>query len=203
MISWDKHSEKWGFGDNDPGLCSACSQHWATSMLVLSLSWTTPRHHPLVGAQKLPAGACSSVVPMTPALCSFAHWCAHSFKLHPCLLLCCSFWMSSYPVFRLRPPGPACIPPELETPWSFWHFDIQWCRVVLDMFFGFAFSSEFIVSNCLQGQDRGPGQSLALYNPLAQFSQPGEAETLLSSSWEHGFEYHSSSEPCPVFPVVP
>ena len=69
-----------------------------------------------------------------------------------------------------------CLTPihaELETSWSFRHFDIQCICVVLDMFFGFAFSSQFIVPNYLQGQDHGPGESLALWNPLTQFSQPG------------------------------
>lgn len=104
---------------------------------------------------------------------SFIHWCTHSFKVYPLLLLCCSFWLWALTLSLLRCPCLAPIPAEVETYWfPFWCFDIQWCCTVLDIFFDSVFSFELSVSNCLQGQDQWPVQLLALYSStLAQLSQ--------------------------------
>lgn len=92
-------------------------------MLALPLSWTKSCRHPLAGAQKLPARVCSRAS-SHDITHSFIHWCTHSFKVYPLLLLCCSFWLWALTPSWLRCPCLAPIPAEMETLISllvFWH----------------------------------------------------------------------------------
>lgn len=96
-----QHSEKWGFGNNDPSLCSTCRQHWAASTLVLSWSWTSPWYLSLVGAPNLPARLHSSLVPVTLFIRSLMY----SFIQTPSLLalVLLVLTLGTYFVLRLRP----------------------------------------------------------------------------------------------------